>query len=108
MPLVQHEVNQFTKDQLPDGVPVETEVAGKKVCLLRKQAGVFAFTAACPHAGAPLCEGWLNASGNLVCPMHKYVFNVENGRNLTGEGYKLFRYPVEIRDQSIFISILAD
>ena len=107
MALIQHLIESHTTDQLPEGVPVETQAGDKKVCLLRKKDAIFAFAATCPHAGARLCEGWLNGSGNLVCPLHKYVFSVENGRNLTGEGYKLFRYPVEIRGTAIFVGILA-
>lgn len=108
MPFIQHRVEHIHTDQLPDGVPIETEVAGKKVCLLRRGGDIFAFTATCPHAGARLCEGRLNPQGNLVCPLHKYIFNPETGRNVSGEGYKLFRYPVEIQDRNIFISILAE
>ena len=108
MPLITHLVEHLSADQLPEGVPIETEVGGKKVCLLRKKETVLAFTARCPHAGAPLCEGWLNGAGHLVCPLHKYVFNPENGLNLSGEGYKLFRYPVEIKEGRIFITVLSD
>ena len=65
-----------------------------------------AFTAACPHAGGNLCEGWLDPLGRIVCPEHKYRFDPANGRNTTGEGYKLFTYPVEITGDNIFIGFL--
>ena len=44
--------------------------------------------------------------GRIVCPEHKYRFDPTNGRNTSGEGYKLFTYPVEIRVGEIFIGLL--
>ena len=83
----------------------EVTVGQKKIGLLKKQDKVYAFTAACPHAGAPLCNGWLDGLGRIVCPDHKYRFDPANGRNTSGEGYKLFTYPVEIREGEIFVGI---
>lgn len=92
---------------LADNTPTETSAGPKKVGLLKKSNDlVHAFAAMCPHAGAPMCEGWLDATGRLVCPMHKYRFDPANGRNTSGEGYKLFIYPVEIRGNEIFIGLL--
>ena len=52
---------------------------------------------------ARLCDGWLDAQGRIVCPLHKYRFDPANGRNTSGEGYKLKTYPVEIREEYIYI-----
>jgi 3-phenylpropionate/trans-cinnamate dioxygenase ferredoxin subunit len=90
---------------LPEGKPVELALADRKIGMLRQGAEVYAFTALCPHAGAPLCEGWLDATGKLVCPLHKYRFDAVTGRNTSGEGYKLFTYPVELRDGEIFVGL---
>jgi nitrite reductase/ring-hydroxylating ferredoxin subunit len=81
----------------------ELTVSGKKIGILKRQSVVFAFTALCPHAGAPLCDGWLDAMGRIVCPLHKYRFDPANGRNTTGEGYKLFTYACEVRADEIFV-----
>lgn len=90
---------------LPEGKVVEAVLGQKKICLLRKGGEVFAFAALCPHAGAPLCEGWLDGLGRIVCPLHKYRFDPANGRNTSGEGYKLFTYPVEVRESEIFVGL---
>ncbi len=81
----------------------ELSVAGKRICLLRSPKGLFAFAATCPHAGAALCEGWTDAQGRVVCPLHKYRFNPANGHNTSGEGYKLATFPVKEEEGRIFV-----
>ena len=81
----------------------ELEVDGKKLCVLRKGNEVLSFAATCPHSGARLCEGWLDVQQRIVCPLHKYRFDPANGRNTSGEGYKLVTFPVELRDEEVFI-----
>lgn len=86
----------------PDRI-TELEVDGKVLCVLRRAGAVFAFAATCPHSGAKLCEGWLDIQHRVVCPLHKYRFDPANGRNTSGEGYKLKTFPVTIREADIFI-----
>ena len=81
------------------------EVNGKKISLARRQDRLFAFAYMCPHASGILAEGWLDAKGNIVCPVHNYRFNMENGRNITGEGYYLKHWPVEKREDGIFVGM---
>ena len=81
----------------------EITTDGKTLCLLLKEEAVFAFAATCPHSGARLCEGWLDVQKRIVCPLHKYRFDPVNGRNTSGEGYKLKTFPVEVRSGEIFV-----
>jgi len=101
-----HKVDELTFAAMPVEQLVEIAAGGKRIGIVKKNQTVYAFTALCPHAGARLCDGWLDAQGRVVCPDHKYRFDPANGRNTSGEGYKLFTYPVEIRDNEIFIGIL--
>ena len=100
-----HKAENMTLSSLEENKLTEIIAAGKKIGLLKRNNNIYAFTAACPHAGAPLCEGWIDPLGRIVCPDHKYRFDPINGRNTTGEGYKLFTYPVEIKEDEIFIGI---
>lgn len=81
----------------------ELPVGGKQICLLLNNQALYAFAATCPHAGAKLCEGWLDAQARIVCPLHKYRFNPANGHNSSGEGYKLKTYRVKEEEGSIFV-----
>ncbi|MEO6638933.1 MAG: Rieske 2Fe-2S domain-containing protein, partial [Ginsengibacter sp.] len=64
-----------------------------------------ACAAKCPHAGGDMVEGFLNKDGNIVCPIHRYVFSLENGRDVSGEGYFLKIYPIKIDGKGVFVGI---
>lgn len=93
-------------ETLVDNKLTEISLSGKRIGLLKRNGQLLAFSGTCPHAGAPLCDGWLDAQGRIVCPDHKYRFDPANGRNTSGEGYKLFTYPVELRGSEIWVGIL--
>jgi nitrite reductase/ring-hydroxylating ferredoxin subunit len=98
-----HKIESITASTLPKEKLTEVIVAGKRIGLLKEKDTIYAFAATCPHAGASLCDGWLDMRGRIVCPDHKYRFDPANGRNTSGEGYKLFTYSVEVREDEIFI-----
>lgn len=100
-----HIVNTEIIARLAENKPAELIVEDRAVVILLSAGKIFAFAATCPHAGAPLCTGWIDAKGHIVCPMHKYRFNPANGYNSSGEGYKLKTYPVEKREQDIYIGL---
>ena len=88
----------------PEGL-AEVEVNGKLICIAVKNDTVRACAAKCPHAGAPMAGGYLDAMGNIVCPLHRYKFSLQNGRNISGEGYFLKTYPIEMRPDGIFVAL---
>ena len=87
-----------------NGVAI-VEVKDKSICITKFHDGWFAFAAKCPHAGGLLAEAHIDAVGNIVCPLHRYKFNIKNGRNISGEGYALKTYPVEIKSNGVFVGL---
>jgi 3-phenylpropionate/trans-cinnamate dioxygenase ferredoxin subunit len=81
----------------------EIQLAGRKFCLHRSETGLLACAATCPHAGGRFADGYVDALGNLVCPLHRYRFNMANGRNVSGEGYYLKTYRVEEREDGWYL-----
>ena len=81
----------------------EVDADGKKICIGRYKGELFAFAQKCPHASGHLSEGFIDALGNVVCPLHRYKFCMKNGRNVSGEGYYLKHWPVEVREDGIFV-----
>jgi nitrite reductase/ring-hydroxylating ferredoxin subunit len=81
------------------------ECAGKKICVARHNEKIFAFQRTCPHAGADMAEGYIDPLGNVVCPLHHYKFSLKNGRNVSGEGYFLQRYPVRIEESGVYVDM---
>jgi nitrite reductase/ring-hydroxylating ferredoxin subunit len=83
----------------------EIEINGKTICIARHKNQLFACTQKCPHAGGILADGYIDAAGNLVCPLHRYKFNPKNGRNVSGEGYYLKTFLTEQRENGVFICL---
>ena len=83
----------------------ELVINGKRFCIGKHNNRAFACTQKCPHAGGILADGYIDAVGNLVCPLHRYKFNPENGRNISGEGYFLKTYQIELRKDGVYINI---
>lgn len=79
------------------------EAGGKKLTLARFNNSLYAFAHKCPHAGGIMADGYINGAGQVTCPVHRYRFNMLNGRNTSGEGYYLTTYPVEKREDGIYI-----
>ncbi len=79
------------------------DVKGKRICLAKIKENVFAFAYKCPHAGGILSHGYIDATGNIVCPLHRYKYDCSNGRNVSGEGYYLKHWPVEVREDGVYI-----
>ena len=82
-----------------------TEASGKKICIGRFKESVFAFAYKCPHAGGIMADGFIDALGNVVCPLHRYKYSLENGRNVSGEGYFLKHWPVENREEGVYVGM---
>jgi nitrite reductase/ring-hydroxylating ferredoxin subunit len=83
----------------------EIEVNGKRICIGLHDHKLFACTQKCPHAGGILADGYIDVAGNLVCPMHRYRFNPQTGRNVSGEGYYLKTFTIELREDGVFVDI---
>lgn len=81
------------------------EVDGKKICLTKFEASWYAFAYKCPHASGIMAEGYVDIIGNVVCPTHRYKFSIKNGRNTSGEGYYLRVYPIEKREDGLYIGM---
>jgi nitrite reductase/ring-hydroxylating ferredoxin subunit len=77
---------------------------GKKLCLVKAEGEFYALSAKCPHAGADLTEGWCE-NKKLICPFHRYGYDLATGRGNPGQNDYVSTYPVEIRDNTIFVGI---
>jgi nitrite reductase/ring-hydroxylating ferredoxin subunit len=88
---------------LSTGSISEITVNNKKICIALHSNTLHACAHKCPHAGGPMTDGYVDALGNIVCPLHRYKFSLQNGRNTSGEGYYLKTYPVDVRENGVFV-----
>lgn len=78
------------------------EADNKKITIANFKEQLFAFAHKCPHAGGIMADGFIDALGNAVCPLHRYKFSLKTGRNTTGEDF-LKVYPVEVNEEGVFV-----
>lgn len=84
---------------------IQFSIGDKKICLYRTKKGFFALADTCPHQGASLSQGHINAWNEVVCPLHSYKFNIQTGDETTGYGYKVKKYKVEIQNDALGVWI---
>jgi len=87
------------------GNVTEVEIEDKTYCVGRSGNELFGFSSNCPHAGAPMLDGYVDGGCRVVCPVHSMKFNLKNGREASGDGYKLKTYPVEQREDGLYLGI---
>ncbi|MDX1699641.1 MAG: thiamine pyrophosphate-binding protein, partial [Melioribacteraceae bacterium] len=84
---------------------VKTVTAGNKTIALSLYEDKFcAIDNHCPHQGGPLGEGSIE-DGWLRCPWHGYEYHPCTGRPPEGLDDTVPTYPVEVRNNEIFIGI---
>jgi 3-phenylpropionate/trans-cinnamate dioxygenase ferredoxin subunit len=107
---LRHEL--FPVDELRPGEVRAAEVDGLSVVVLRTPDGGFrALRGVCPHLGAPLADGALEAlvTGDgvgdyeladtvvLRCPWHGFEFDVDSGRCIADPaGFRVRAYRVDV------------
>lgn len=95
------------ENYIQPGSFVVFELRGEKICVTRTGKGVFAVQDKCPHNGASLSKGFCSASNEIVCPLHRYSFDLESGKATSGGAYALKTYPIQIKEDGVFIGIKA-
>lgn len=89
---------------IPDGAGECVRVAGRDIALFRTGEELHAIDNTCPHAGAPLCDGYLDGSV-VTCPWHCWQFDVTNGECLTVSGLEVQRYPVRVENGEVQVQV---
>ncbi|WP_256006386.1 Rieske (2Fe-2S) protein [Pedobacter deserti] len=91
--------------ELPEGEFVkQIQIDGKKLCLARHQGQLYVVQNQCPHAGGILSGGWCR-NGHLICPIHRWEYNLDTGRGAAGQGDYIRIYPIEVRPEGLFVGI---
>ena len=77
------------------------EINNKQICLAHLADGYFAIDDKCPHAQGHLGEGRCDNEGNIICPSHRYKFDIRTGKGKQGDYVN--SYPVEVRGDALYI-----
>lgn len=80
----------------------QIKVDGKKLCLIKNQQKIYVIQNTCPHAGGILSGGWCK-EGNIVCPIHRWEYNLTTGRGAEGQGNYIDIYSTELREDGLYV-----
>lgn len=101
------------------------EVGSKEIMVFRHRDDFYAYENKCPHNGGPVGEGiligkveaamapdgcsvkeWFSEKDiHIVCPWHGWEFNVETGRAAGEPRARMRRYPTDVRDGKVYVSV---
>lgn len=82
------------------GAPVQVD--GEWLALFRLGDEIVAIDNACPHAGAPLCDGSVQ-DGKVVCYLHCWEFDLRTGACDVGAEWNVRTYPARVADGRVLV-----
>lgn len=77
---------------------------GEAVVVINAAGELYAVSAVCPHQEGSIADGTLEGS-ILVCPGHRYGFDLTSGRCTDVPGYQLRSFPLRV--ESGLVQVLA-
>lgn len=80
-------------------------IHGQRICLTLHNNVFFAVQDACTHNGESLSKGTINYLGEIVCPLHNYRFDLQNGRECSTRSRDLKTYPIKTDESGFFVGI---
>src|ERR1700756_822593 len=89
-----------------DTLVKKVKAGNTTVCLVGYDGEVFALGYRCPHAGGDLTWGWCN-NGKLVCPVHRYSFDLRTGKGSGDQHDFIDTYPVKTEGLAIYVGIYS-
>ncbi|MEH2402292.1 NifU family protein [Nostoc sp.] len=93
-----------TIDQVPEFSVLAVQLAGNSLILYRQGVTVKCYRNAYTHLGSPLEEGKVE-NGIITCPSHGFQYKLETGECLTAPDISLQSYPVNIKDDKVFVKL---
>ena len=77
---------------------------GEAIALFRHEGELFALGNRCVHRGGSIGDGKVEGR-TVTCPMHDWIFSLDDGRCIDNPELGLRRYPVTVEDGIIKVDI---
>ena len=87
-----------------EGTGIPVEVGDRMIALFLDGGAYYAIDDACPHQGAPLCDGIVEGK-TVTCAWHGWQFSLEDGRWLDSPKIGVGTYPVRVVGDEIQIAV---
>ena len=107
-------------DSFADRMATLVTVGDKEIGVIRWEGEVFAVRNICPHMFGPVCSGTViprlmgpavgvaetdPAAGVMVCPWHRWEYDLRTGVGLRDARYRLKKYRVWEQDGHVLIDV---
>ena len=93
------------RSRLLPGQPQLVIIGKRRISIVLFKDRFFAVRDACPHNGESLSKGKVNYRGELICPWHGYVFDLETGRECSSRCGELNTYAVKMDETGFYVGI---
>ena len=90
--------------ELADGRVKEVCFGRYTLAMVRFDGKITALDGTCPHRGGPLSEGVIE-HGMVHCPWHGWEFHPHTGAPPEEGGESVKTYPVEVREDGVYVGI---
>ena len=87
---------------------IAVEAGGFRLAVFSVEGRVFALRDLCPHAGAPLSAGGAYLEEGIpvvVCPVHYWMFSLEDGRCPYHPAMQATAYAAQIEDGAVWVEL---
>lgn len=88
--------------EIAPGTGRAIEVNAQDIALFNYQGKFYAISDICPHRGAPLAEGFLEA-GKVFCPWHCFDFNLQTGACTIVPSLRVQTYEVKVEGDEVLV-----
>lgn len=89
---------------LPDSQIKKVRLGSHEIGIVRIGERIFGFNSFCPHRGASLIQGTIH-TGEIICPLHQYRFELQTGRAKSGDCPDLEIYSCQLSDAGLKITL---
>jgi len=89
-------------DEIEPGKGIAVSCGGQEIALFNIDGAYYACTNRCPHAGAPLQNGFLTGTV-LTCPWHGWRFDLAAGPEAPKDG--VTRFPVTVQGDELLLHL---
>ncbi len=90
---------------IPEGQGATFPLGERLVAVFNRDGTYFAIDDLCPHMGASLGAGELDAEGTVACPWHAWRFDVCNGTWCDNPRLKIDAFQVRVEGDEIQVRL---
>jgi 3-phenylpropionate/trans-cinnamate dioxygenase ferredoxin subunit len=91
------------QNNIPPKKAILKRILNKDICVVHGLDGFYAVQDKCPHNGFSLSKGYCSDVNSVVCPLHRYHFDLRSGRAKSGIGETLQTYPLKTENDGVYI-----